>query len=400
MQTTSLVLAALLLASPLLRAAQEGQDWPGWRGPERDGIAHETGWTATGQEKELWRAEVGRGYSCVAVVEGRLYTKGHDVEVGVDVVRCLDALTGEELWAHAYPAKLWDTMHEGGTLTTPVVDGGRVYVMSRLGKLLVLDARSGEVRAERVLVQDEKGLGTFGLSASPLVLDGRVYLNVGRTLALDAADAKTLWETKDYGYSYGVPVPFEVDGTALLAVFNGAGLAVLERKDGKERALFPWTSEYNVNSATPIVSGRRLFISTGYNAKGCALLEFTGKALEVVWQSKEMNNTMNGCVLVDGHYYGFDEAKLKCLDGQGRVKWEERGLGKGALLVSDGRLIVLSEEGELLIAPATPKGFEPLTRTKLFESGVCWTTPVLSRGILYCRSSTGTLVARDHRAAH
>lgn len=215
MQTTSLVLAALLLGSPLLRAAQEGKDWPGWRGPERDGIAHESSWTATGQEKELWRAEVGRGYSCVAVANGRLYTKGHDVEAELDVVRCLDALTGEELWAHAYPSKLWDTMHEGGTLTTPVVAGERVYVLSRLGKFLVLDAATGEVR--------------------------------------------------------------EVSA-------------------------------------------------------------------------------------------------------------------------SDGRLIVLSEEGELLIAPVTPKGFEPLAKTKLFDGGVCWTTPVLAHGILYCRSSTGTLVARDHRA--
>jgi len=399
MHTPAFVLFALLLVSCGARARAQGHDWPGWRGAERDGLAHESGWSSAGKQEDLWRVDVGRGYSCVAVANGRLYTKGYDVEAELDVVRCLDALTGEELWAHAYASKLWDTMHEGGTLTTPVVDGERVYVLSRLGKFLILDAATGEVREERELVSDEKGLGTFGLSASPLVLDGRVYLNCGRTLALDAASAKTLWQTKDYGYSYGVPVPFEVDGKPLLAVFNGAGLAVLAREDGAELALFPWTSEYNVNSATPIVSGRRIFISTGYNAKGCALLEFTGKALEVVWESKEMNNTMSGCVFVDGHYYGFDEAKLKCLDAAGKVLWEERGLGKGALSASDGRLIVLSEEGELLIAPATPKGFEAATRTKLFDGGVCWTTPVLAHGILYCRSSTGALVARDHRAA-
>lgn len=398
MQTT-LALAALLLTPCVASALPQGSDWPAWRGLERDGIAHERGWSSVGKEKELWRAEVGLGYSCVAVAQGRLYTKGYDVEAEVDVVRCLDALTGEELWAQAYPSKRWDTMHEGGTLTTPVVEGERVYVMSRLGKFLILDAKSGEALAERVLVSGEKGLGTFGISASPLVLEGRVYLNLGVTFALDQANGKTLWQTKDYGYSYGVPVPFEVDGKRLLALFNGAGLVVLDRADGKELALFPWTSEYNVNSATPIVSGRRIFISTGYNAKGCALLEFTGQALEVVWESKEMNNTMNGCVLLDGHYYGFDEAKLKCLDAGGKVQWEERGLGKGTLIASDGRLIVLSEEGELLIAPATPKGFAPLTKTRLFESGVCWTTPVLAHGILYCRSSTGTLVARDHRAA-
>lgn len=396
-----LALAALVLvpSRPLHASAGEGRDWPCWRGPERDGVAHERGWSTAGKEQDLWRVDVGRGYSCVAVAGGRLFTKGFDEGTEMDVVRCLDALTGEERWAHAYPSRLWDTMHEGGTLTTPVVDGERVYVLSRLGKLLCLSAEDGEVLFERALVTEEKALGTFGLASSPLVLDDLLIVNVGPTYALDKSSGKTLWQTRDYGYSYAVPAPFALEGRELLAVFNGAGLVVLACKDGAELALHPWTSEYNVNSATPIVMGRRIFISTGYNARGCALLEFTGKALEVVWESKEMSNTMTGCVLVDGYLYGFDEAKLKCLDLEGKVRWEERGLGKGALSASDGRLIVLSETGELLIAPASPQGFAPAARTKLFEGGVCWTTPVLSHGILYCRSSRGELVARDHRAA-
>lgn len=397
MSLALLALASLLLANSKPSAAGDGRDWPCWRGPERDGIAHESGWSTAG--KELWRAQVGRGYSCVVVAEGRLFTKGFDEETEMDVVRCLDALTGAERWAHAYPSKLWDTMHEGGTLTTPVVDGERLYVLSRLGTLHCLAADSGAVLFERALVTEEEALGTFGLSSSPLVLADQLVLNLGITYALDKKSGKTLWQTKDYGYSYAVPEPFTLDGQTLLAVFNGAGLAVLAQSSGAELALHPWTSEYNVNSATPIVMGRRIFISTGYNAKGCALLEFTGKGLEVVWESKEMSNTMTGCVLVDGHLYGFDEAKLKCLSTDGKLRWEERGLGKGALLASDGRLIVLSEKGELVIAPASPDGFRPAARTPLFEQGVCWTTPVLAHGILYCRNNRGELVARDHRPA-
>jgi outer membrane protein assembly factor BamB len=393
-----LVLAPLALALPLF-STPAGDDWPQWRGPNRDGISGEVGWRSEGRAEDLWRVDVGLGYSCVAITEGRLYTLGFDEEMELDVVRSLDAASGEELWAFAFPAKLWDNMHEGGTLTTPAVEGERVFVLSRMGNLFCLDAKDGEVRWER-RVDEELGseLGPFGLSASPLVLDELLVVNVGRTVALDKETGETVWQTaRNYGYSYGVPVTFELDGRSLLAVFNGAGLAVLERATGKEVALHEWTSQYNVNSATPIVVGNRIFISTGYNEKGCAMLELTEEGLEVLWANRAMNNKMSGCVLVGEHLYGFDDAVLKCLSLEGEELWAERGLGKGALSAADGRLIVLSEDGELLVADASPEGFEELSRTRLFEEGVCWTTPVLSGGRIFARNNKGELVSRDHR---
>ena len=111
-----------------------------------------------------------------------------------------------------------------------------------------------------------------------------------------------------------------------------------------------------------------------------------------------MLNKMTGCILLDDHLYGFDDAVLKCLDLDGNETWNERGLGTGALSAANGRLIVLSEEGELLIAPATPEGFEPEAKDRVFERGVCWTSPVLSKGRIFCRNNKGDLVARNHRA--
>jgi outer membrane protein assembly factor BamB len=386
-----------LLSTALLLSSNEG-DWPGWRGPDGTGVSRETGWSSSGKEEDLWRSEVGLGYSCVSIAQGRLFTKGYDAGLEMDVVFCLDAETGEELWTHAYASKLWDNMHEGGTLSTPVVDGEHVWVQSRLGTLLCLDASSGKVLVERTLVEGEKQLGEFGIPTSPLVLEDMVVINLGRTVALAKDDGKTLWKSEEHGYSYAVPMPFEAEGRKLLAVFSGAGLVVLSRADGSEVARYPWTSEYNVNSATPIVLGNRIFISTGYNKKGCVMLELKGDELAVVWESSEMNNNMNGCVLLDGLLYGFDDAVLKCLTIDGDVRWSERGLGKGTVVASDGRLIVLSEKGELIVATAGGEGFKPLARQKLFEEGVCWTTPVLSGGRIYCRSNRGELVARDHRA--
>lgn len=385
------LLFGLLLSAP-------HDDWPHWRGPDRSGIAPETGWVAAG--KALWSAEVGLGYSSPSVAGGRLYTRGFFEADGVDLTLCLDAETGEEVWSHAAPAKLWDNMHGGGTLTTPTVDGEAVYVLSRMGPLFALNAAEGSVLWERKL-DAEFGIATdpFGLCSSPVVLGDHVIVNVGKTIAFDKHTGKTVWETKDYAYSYATPAPFTWNERELLAVFNGAGLVVLDRASGKELALFEWTSGYNVNSATPIVAEDLIFISTGYDDKGCALVQLTDEGLAEVWSSKLMCTKMNGCVLVEELLFGFDGSELECLGLDGELRWKERGFGKGAMIVSDGRLIVLSEKGELVIGPASAEGFQPTHREQVFEEGVCWTTPVLAEGLLYLRNSLGQLECRDHRGA-
>ncbi len=392
-----LALVALSLSTSALQEEPRGE-WTRWRGPARDGVSPEKGWSSVGAKEDLWRAEVGRGYSCVCIHQGRLFTIGFDEGASEDVVTAFDAESGEILWTHAYPAKLWDNMHGGGSLSTPVAEDGRLYVMSRLGSLFCFDAATGKVLYERELVDREEGLGFFGLAAAPLILEDVLVLNPGPTIAIDKATGETRWETKDYGYAYSVPAPFRIGEEELLAVFNGTGLCVLEAATGEEIAVHPWTSEYNVNSATPIVIDDRIFISTGYNELGCAMLRLTPEGLEVEWESKAMNSKMNGCVLYDGLLYGFDDAILKCLTPDGDVRWIERGLGKGTVIAADDRLIVLSEDGELIVSAAGEDGFQEESRVKLFEDGVCWTTPVLSDGRIFCRSSLGELVARDHRA--
>jgi hypothetical protein len=109
-------------------------------------------------------------------------------------------------------------------------------------------------------------------------------------------------------------------------------------------------------------------------------------------------------VLWEGNLYGFDgnshnrsSVFLKCIDfATGKEKWKYRGFGCGTLMIADGKLIVLSDEGELIVAPASPDGFEPLAKAQVLE-GRCWTVPVLSRGRIYCRNSMGDLVCVDVR---
>ncbi|MCB9891426.1 MAG: PQQ-like beta-propeller repeat protein [Planctomycetes bacterium] len=395
--SSSFLLLGLVLSAGIARGADE--DWPQWRGPARTGISTETGWVAEGAEAPLWAKNVGLGYSSFSVADDKLFTIGWDEEKGQDVVWCLDAKTGEEVWTHRFACKIWNQFHGGGSLTTPSVDGERVFVTNREGRFLCLETKTGKVRWEKDLAESE-GVKppTWGFAGSPLVLDDKVVVNMGKVFAFDKKTGKELWKTNDLGAAYSTPSDFTFKGTPCLAVFNGTGITVIEQKGGKERLNQPWKTRYDVNAATPVViDGTRIFISSGYN-RGCAMVSIDGSEPEVQWESREMRNHMSGCVLYEGHLYGFDEAVFKCLDLDGNLKWEQRGLGKSAFMIADGKLVLNTSKGELVIADATPEGFRELSRQKVLEGrGVLWTSPVIVGGIIYCRDSKGELVARDHR---
>jgi outer membrane protein assembly factor BamB len=389
-------LAVLMLATAGF-AQTSKSSWVQWRGPDRTGVSTETGWRATGQAEALWTKNVGMGYSTVSIADGRLYTQGHDKEKQVDTIVCLDALTGEEIWAHTLPAKTMSMAHRGGTLSTPSIDDKVVWASNREGNFFRLDAKKGKVLWKTNLIKKHGArLPTWGLSAAPVVLDEMILMNVGPVIAFDRK-GKVLWKTKDYGHAYATPADFTFENKRFFAVFSSSGLTVVARKSGKEVATSKWKTRYDVNAATPIVAGNKIFISSGYN-HGCSLLEFDGEKLKTLWENKSMRNHMSGCVLYEDHLYGFDESTVKCLDLGGETKWAQRGLGKGALLLADGKLIMISGRGDLVIAKATSKKFEEISRQKVLSGGVKWTTPVLCGGLIYVRGSMGELVCLDRRA--
>jgi len=372
-------------------------DWPGWGGPKRNGVSSETGWAVKGAEQPLWRVEVGLGYSSVAVHGKRLFTLGYDKDTELDVLRCLDALSGEELWVHAWPAKLMDLYHGGGTLTTPTVAGEFVYVSEREGVLQCLKAADGTLVWQKSLAKElALTIPQWGFSASPLLMGDELLLNYGALFAFDAKSGALRWKTeKSYGDAYSTPVECTLSGKPALALFGGSGLALLA-PGGKELGFTPWKTQYDVNAMTPVVFGERLFLSSGYD-KGCALVDLGGAAPEIVWESKVMRNQMSGAVPWGDHLYGFDDKVLKCIDLGGKELWRERGLGQGALSIADGKLLVVSEDGELIVAAAEPAGYREFSRRKAVDGGVCWTVPVLASGIVYVRNHAGELVALDHR---
>ncbi|MHC4355064.1 MAG: outer membrane protein assembly factor BamB family protein [Planctomycetota bacterium] len=378
-------------------------DWPNYRGPDYNGITNETDWKSNWGDsgpKVLWKKSVGIGFSSVTVADGRAYAMGNTGKRGnTDIVFCFDAVTGEEKWTHSYPCPLGEKYYEGGTLSTPTADGNNVYTLSKMGSLFCLNAADGEVIWQKELNKRMSNeLPTWHFSSSALVAGDMLVLNIGDAgLALDKNTGAEIWSNGKGQCGYATPVPFVMGGQRGLAILGKDSIIAVSPDNGRKLWQFPWATKDGINAADPIINGNYVFISSAYN-KGCALLEINAGKAAKVWESKVMRSQMNCCVLYEGFLYGFDEKEsLKCIAPQdGTEKWRDGSLGKGALMMSaDGRMIMMSDKGELAIAQANPQEFKVLARAQVLPKGRCWTTPTLANGKIYARNTAGDLVCVD-----
>jgi outer membrane protein assembly factor BamB len=394
MKTASCLTLATILVSSLQAA-----DWPNFRGPHHDGISRETGWTTSWPDevpKTLWRAKVGIGFAGVSVANGKAYTTGN--AQNQDTVFCFDANTGAEIWKHTYAAPLDAKYYEGGTSASPTVDGNRVFTVSKRGIVHCLDAANGKVIWTKNLQEElDAKIPEWGFAGSVFISGDLAILNIGSAgTALDKNTGKVVWKTGAEESGYSTPFPIQVGGEPAVLMTLKQHVAAIRIKDGKEFWRFPWKTQYDVNAADPIQSGNLVFISSGYN-RGAGVFDVSANPPTKVWENKNMRNHMASSVLWEGHLYGVDENQLRCVEfATGEVKWTERASGKGALILADGKLIVISERGELMIAPPSPAGFNPVARAQVV-GGKCWTAPTLSHGKLYVRTSAGDLVCLDLR---
>ena len=396
------IFLAIFLFAPRLSAA----DWPCWRGPDLNGISQEADWSAEfpgGEPKIAWKAKVGTGFSAVSVAGGRLFTIGN--EAGTETVRCLDAQSGKPQWNHEYECPLDPKYFEGGPTSTPTVDGDAVYTLSRRGHVFAFEAATGKVRwSKNIAEENEMPMPTWGFAGSPLVLGKKLLLNIGGAgMAVDKATGAVIWKTGDDEAGYSTPVPLQRGDQQVVLLGCKKSWSAIDAESGEEIWSHRWLTRYGVNAADPIVSGEHVLISSGYG-KGSALLKWPGAGdePEVIWQNKELRTQMNPAVLVGGHLFGVDgdagnKNALKCLDfATGEVKWSVDNIGTGGVTAADGKLIILSARGELIIAPASPDEFAPISRAQVL-GGKCWTVPVLANARIYCRNAAGDLVCVDVR---
>lgn len=390
MRFFQLSLALTLTLSSLAVA----EDWSQWRGPRGNGAVN--GQVVIGKNglKTSWSTDVGIGYAAPSVAKGRLFILGF--KDGQDTVRAFDSKSGKELWKFSYKARNFSSQNVGGTAATPCIVGERVLTLSRDGQLFCFEASSGKVLWKNDISQQ---LGVkaphFGFSCSPVVRGDNLYIEIGIVACFNVNDGKLRWKTKNFGTSYSTPAPFQHQGRSFLACYPDSGLVVVDSSNGNVVAEQEFKHKWpNLHAATPVVSkdGGQIFISSGYKL-GCMLVNFDGQSLKEAWSGKMMRNEMATSIFTKKLIIGFDNAVLKAIDrSNGNVVWKQRGLGKGSLIRVGKDLVVLSDKGELIVAPVNNKEFKPRHRQTILNGRGCWSAPVWSNGQLFVRDPMGKLV--------
>lgn len=402
-------LLGITVSALLFAAAVQADDWPCWRGLRRDGISREVGlvkgWPESGP-KVAWKRELTGGYSGTAVARGRLITQTEDNKE--EIVLCLDAVTGQPVWEFRYPCDYdqhpsLDQRFKGGPRASPTIKGNRVYALGTTGLLNCLDFKSGKpIWQADLLKLAGRTCPEFGYTGSPLVEGNLVFVHPGgqngnSLAALDKRNGKLVWKAESDRAGYSTPLMIEVGSQPQVVYFTGTGVVAVTPADGKALWRYDWKTDYDLNTATPLYHDGKLFISSNYG-HGAALLKVrTEGEPELVYKSLAMQNHYSTSVLLNGYLYGFSNDRLRCLDWEtGAVKWDQRGLGRGSVLVADGRLILLGDQGDLVLAEAKPDAYVEQARWKALQ-GSCWTAPILANGLLYLRNEN-TLLAVDLRA--
>jgi len=372
--------------------AETGIGWPGFRGPDRDGVIPgvriETDWS-TSPPIELWRRPVGPGWSSFAVRGNFLYTQE---QLGEDeLVTCYDATTGEPKWRHRDTARFFESMGGVGPRATPTFDDGRVYTLGATGILNALDADDGTlVWSRNVAADTESKVPIWGYSSSPLVVDDIVIVAAGGALVgYDLATGDPRWFGPDGGPSYSSPHRLTIDGVPQIVLLSDAGAAGFAPADGTLLWEHFWPGASIVQPA--LTADGDVLISAG-EGKGVRRIGVVHRAdgwsVEERWTSNRLKPNFNDFVVHDGHAFGFDGRILACIDlVNGERKWKGGRYGHGQLVLLPDQelLLVLSEQGELALVAATSDRFTELAWFPAIE-GKSWNHPVLVGDLLLVRN--------------
>jgi outer membrane protein assembly factor BamB len=404
-----LICVALLI----LTDSTVADDWAFFRGPNCDGTSTETGWTHDWPEtgpKVSWRADVGIGASSMVVAGDHVITMGSNKQENLEIIWCLDAHTGSPLWQYSYPAEFDARQFEGGPGSTPTIDGEFVYTLGYLGHAHCLNIEDGQVEWSKHLIDDFGGrYSIWKYAGSPLVIDDFVIFDTGAdggasTVALDKKTGDKIWGEGSDLAGYSTPIPFDDQGRRGVLVFKARSLVAHDLTSGQEMWRIEWRTNYDCNASSPTVFGDKLFVSTGYGghrARG-ALFQLGEDAPREIWINPDLETRMNSAVIHDGYGYCVSEqgrGQLICFDMRdGAVAWSEPSFNRyGTLMIADGRLIVLDERGDLVIADAESGGYHELARAKVLD-GRSWVAPVLANGHIFAKNNAGNIVCLDVRS--
>jgi len=367
--------------------------WPGFRGPNRDGIIRDvqikTDWSAS-PPTELWRQLIGPGWSSFAVWGNVFYTqeqRGED-----EVVACYNLTTGEPIWKHNDEARFWESNAGAGPRATPTLYNNRIYTLGATGILNALNATDGTVIWSRNAVTDTNvKVPGWGIASSPLVIDDIVIVATnGALIAYTLDTGAPRWVVPQKGYGYSSPHLLTIDNITQIVLSRGDNITSVSPTDGKLLWEHPLPSGTSIVQPAQITNGD-LLVSEGEKTgiRRISIAQTANKwTLEERWTSNRLKPYFSDFVIHQGHAYGFDGNMLACIDIEnGKLKWKGGRYGQGqlVLLADQSLLLVLSEHGDLTLVSATPNQFQEQAKHPAIE-GKTWNHPVLVGHILLVRN--------------
>ena len=380
-----------------LQSAAPVPYWTDFRGPKRDGEYLEgpilMDWPSGGL-KPIWKQPAGGGYASFVIARGRAFTIEQRGER--EVVAAYDVPTGRELWTSAWAAEFRESLGGDGPRATPTWADERVYALGADGELRALDDATGRV-VWRTNILTDSGADNlqWGMSGAPLVVGNTVIVLPGgpngqSVAGYDRDTGKRRWSSLGDQQAYASPMLATLAGVRQILVVSATRLVGLGVDEGALLWEYPWVGYNGINAAQPLVIGdNRIFLSSGYGL-GAAMLELSGRAgglsVREVWRNTRMKNRFASSVLYQGVIYGLDESILAAVDAEtGALKWKGGRYGYGQVLLADGHLIVLTEDGDLALVRATPTRHEELRRFHVLD-GKTWNLPAIAGGYLLVRN--------------
>jgi outer membrane protein assembly factor BamB len=373
-------------------------DWPQFRNDDREGrdvtVQLDRDFDAHPPE-EVWRIKVGLGWSSFAIVDDLCWTQEQVFDE--ELVVCYELETGQQVWSHADDARWSETMGGDGPRATPTIHEDRCYTQGATGILNCLNALTGEVIWSTNILEDAEADNiSWAMAASPLIYEDKVIVNPGGkngkgVIAYDKLTGEIIWAKGDHPASYAGLHLTEMHGEPQLVLFDGDGVAGIDPEDGTEHWRYEWTNGPQVNAVQPIILGYQVMISSGYNV-GSGLLNVTrdedGWSVEPEWITKNrFRLKFSDGVFKDGFVYGLDENLMSCIEFQtGKRQWRARSnTGYGQLILLGDLLTIITEQGDLVFAEATPEEWKELFRMPALP-GKTWNNPAYARGDLLLRN--------------
>ena len=388
----------MLIACAVTAAAQSSQDYPQWRGPNRDGaasaFAEPTSWPDTLTRR--WKVDVGEGYATPIIIADTVYVFTR--RNGTEVMTALEARTGKERWHTSYPAPYApDTpaaAHGVGPKATPLFHSGKLYTLGITGIVSAFDASTGTLAWQTPAAREHPSYGT---AVSPVGEKNLIIVHPGNHGALTAFDANTgeiKWAGTDRG-AYASPIIVELGGIRQVVTMTQESVLGVSLSDGTRLWEYPWTSRATPSAITPILYDDTLIVSS--QAMGVTALKPTRRGdkwvVDLVWATKDVSLFLSNPVVVGDTVFGLSEkarGQFFALDAKsGKVLWlgPPRQASNTAIVKAGNLLLLLNDDAELIVAKSSRTGFEPLKRYTVADSAT-WAQPAVSGNRIFVKEVT------------